>query len=159
IGVGVVNQLLAEKEEGLVVAVVDFWQIHRPAERKSSLVMPHGAADLLEERSRVQGVVVEEIVCAAVKLIRSGADGDVGEPASCPAVLGVERVRDHAKLTNLFHRRTVLLNAPAHIALACRSSVHEYLGVARAGAIHARAPGGGRGYSRQKREVGCDVAL
>src|SRR5207302_8473977 len=109
IGVGVVDQLLSEKEEGLVASVVDLWQIDRRAERKSAFIVPDDAAGALKKRSRVQGVVIEIIVDAAVKRIGARANRDVGEPASGPAVFGIEGIHDHAELADLFDCWSILL--------------------------------------------------
>ena len=92
----IVDALVAEQEEGLVLAVVDFRDANRTAD---------GTAPAVEQevRTRRAGLVQEEIVGpetgalegvvdAAVEVVGAALDADVGDAALGLAELGVEGV-------------------------------------------------------------------
>ena len=108
---GIVNALIAEQEEGLVLAVVDFRDGHRTAERTTPAVEE-------EVRTRCAGLVQEEvvgpeagtlegIVRAAVEGVGPALDADVGDAALGLAELGVEGVGLHLELLHDVGRRHI----------------------------------------------------
>src|SRR5437763_7097681 len=82
---GVLNAFIAEQEEGLVVTVVEFWDLHRTTERAAPAVeqkvRTRRACLVEEEVVRPETRPLERVVRAAMKTVRAALDADVGDAA------------------------------------------------------------------------------
>ena len=81
----IVNPLVAEQEEGLVLAVVDMRDVHRTAEGTApgieGEVRTRGAGLVQEEVVGPETRALEGIVRGAVEVVGAGFDADVGDTA------------------------------------------------------------------------------
>ena len=106
---GVADPLHVEHEEGLVLAVIDLRNAHRPIHYESRLVPAHHAARVLGRVAGktvgVQLVVAEKLVQGSVQRVGSALQDGVDHRAAAVAVLRVIRVRLDRHFLNGVGRR------------------------------------------------------
>ena len=153
-----VEQAKTAEEERLAAAIVAR-KGHGTAEREPPFVLLVLGLLSLEERAGIQLVRPEVIEHAARQLVRARLDGDVAEPDPEAAVLGVEAVRHHAELANLFERRPVLRQRSTGDHLAAAPAVDEDFGVADVRAVRARVERGAAGEAGKVGQEAGDVAF
>ena len=96
------HNLRIHKEKRLVLAVVEFWNHHRPANRSAKLVEPERrplrAAAIGEKVIRVQLVIAEKLIRAEVELIRPALGDDIEHAARRPPIFRRKIIRFHLEL-------------------------------------------------------------
>src|SRR5262249_12856446 len=97
-----------EKPERLLAAVVELRSDHGPARGYAVLVLAEGqlanSRFVIEEVVRIERVIAEILVGAAVEIARSGLDSDIDVGARGPAELRRSVIEDF-ELLNRIHRR------------------------------------------------------
>src|SRR5262249_6608975 len=109
---------VVEREESLVLAVVDFGNPHGPGEGAAEIVFPAERPDIHKRPLRVERFVREVFVSAAMQRVGAGFDREVEQTARYLAelrrvVTGLER-----ELLNLLDRRLADGASPGDLILA-----------------------------------------
>ncbi len=133
--------LVREEKEGLILAVVDFRNQHRPTECCAKLIALQPVvllrAVVFERREEIGGVqvIVPQILkCRAVKLIRARTRDRIHNAANVAAELGVEGIGLHAEfLQGVGIRHGIRSVAVVVVVL---SSVQNIVGRIGPAAIH-----------------------
>ena len=96
--------LVIEEKEGLVFAVVQPGNAHRPPDARAEVVLgvhglgccvgtENGVLVIVEPAVGIQDAVLEQIVSRAVKVVCSWLGGEIDHAAACASKLSVEGVR------------------------------------------------------------------
>ena len=104
--VAIAERFVAEEEECLVAAVVEFGDPDRAADRCAEIVLlvdrARNAASVVEEVVCVERFVANEVVCGAVELVGARLRREAHDAAGCLPVLGFEPVRVDRELGHRF---------------------------------------------------------
>src|SRR5207249_1422236 len=114
----VTERLIVEREERLVLAVVDLGNPDRPGEGKAEVLSSADRPDEDERPLRVERLIREVIVSAAVEGIGAGVDGEVKQAGGHLAKLGSVVAGLQRELFDLLHRGLADRAGPSDLILA-----------------------------------------
>src|SRR6516162_7968344 len=100
--------LIIHKEEGLISAVINMWDVDGRAERSSELILLIGRSPLpyrIEIIARIQYVVLQKAPGTAVNIVCPGFDDGVNDGAISTPKLCTVGVRLDLKLLQSIHWR------------------------------------------------------